>query len=93
MRRVDILKMQLLNSRGRFFTVSWKGPVGSKLKENIKVTSIVEQKPELMIVRAYVPRLSGHFNVYFPMNGKGDCYYIASDKSKFEMTGQTAFYF
>jgi hypothetical protein len=25
MRRVDILKMQLLNSRGRFFTAEWVG--------------------------------------------------------------------
>ena len=64
MRRVDILKMQLLNSRGRFFTVSWKGRLGSTLKENIKVTNIVEQTAEQFIVRAYVPRLSGHFNVY-----------------------------
>lgn len=88
MRRVDILKMQLLNSRGRFFTVSWKGQLGSTLKENIKVTKIVKQTAEQFIVRAYVPRLSKHFNVYFPVNGKGDCYYIASDKSKFEMSGQ-----
>jgi hypothetical protein len=28
MRRVDILKMQLLNSRGRFFTAEWKGVTG-----------------------------------------------------------------
>ena len=93
MKRVDILKMQLLNSRGRFFTVSWKGRLGSTLKENIKVTSIVEQTPEQLIVRAYVPRLSGHYNVYFPVNAKGDCTYIASDKSKFEMSGQQAFSF
>lgn len=93
MRRVDLLKMQLLNSRGRFFTVSWKGRIYPTLKENIKVTSIVEETAEDLIVRAYVPRLARHVTIYFPINGKGDCTYIASDKSKFQMSGQQAFNF
>jgi hypothetical protein len=94
MRRVDILKMQLLNSRGRFFTAEW---VGANLKQNIKanmkVSKITAVTPEYIEADVYVPMISQKMNLRFMMNAKGDCTYIASDKSKFEMSGQTAFKF
>jgi len=94
MKRVDLLKMQLLNSRGRFFTAKW---LGANLREvltaNMKVSKVTEVTPEYIDADVYVPRLSRTMNLRFMMNAKGDCTYIASDKSKFEMTGQRAFNF
>jgi hypothetical protein len=43
MKRVDILKMQLLNSRGRFFTAQW---VGYGLREPIKANLKIVKDPE-----------------------------------------------
>ena len=94
MKRVDLLKMQLLNSRGRFFTAKW---VGAHFKENLeanmKVSKITAITTEYIDADVYVPRLERKINLRFMMNAQGDCTYIASDKSKFEMTGQRAFNF
>lgn len=95
MRRIDILKMQLLNSRGRFFTASWVGPFGahSHIKENIKVIEILQSNRECIVASVYMPRLSRHQTLRFWVNFRGDCTYLASDKSKIEMSGQKAFNF
>ena len=94
MKRVDLLKMQLLNSRGRFFTAKWLGAnLQEVLSANMKVSEITEVTPEYIDAEVYVPRVKRKMNLRFMMNAKGDCTYIASDKSKFEMTGQRAFNF
>ena len=94
MRRVDILKMQLLNSRGRFFTAQWVGAnLQQNIKANMKVSAITEVTPEYIEADVYVPRVKRKMNLRFMMNARGDCTYIASDKSKFEMSGQQAFRF
>jgi hypothetical protein len=94
MRRVDILKMQLLNSRGRFFTAAWVGAnLKQKITANMKVSKITEITPEYIDAEVYVPMVKRKMNLRFMMNAKGDCTYIASDKSKFEMRGQRAFNF
>ena len=93
MRRVDILKMQLLNSRGRFFTAKWKGRIGYDIKANFKVVDILDVSPDSIRATVYVPSVGRNMELTFPVNAKGDCTYIASDKSKFEMTGQRAFNF
>ena len=94
MKRVDLLKMQLLNSRGRFFTAKWVGAyLGEQLSANMKVSRILEVTPEYVEADVYIPRVGSKMKLRFMMNAKGDCTYIASDKSKFEMTGQRAFNF
>ena len=94
MKRVDILKMQLLNSRGRFFTARW---VGAGLQEpinaNMKISKIVEVTPEYIDAEVYLPSYGWNLELRFMLNAKGDCTYIASDKSKFEMSGQQALSF
>ena len=94
MKRVDLLKMQLLNSRGRFFTAKWLGAnLQEVLTANMKVSKVTEVTPEYIDAEVYVPRVKRKLNLRFMMNAKGDCTYIASDKSKFEMSGQQAFRF
>ena len=94
MKRVDLLKMQLLNSRGRFFTARWVGAgLQEPIKANLKVCKIVEVTPDYIDAEVYVPSLNWNLELRFMMNANGDCTYIASDKSKFEMSGQKAFSF
>ena len=91
MKRVDILKMQLLNSRGRFFTAQWIGyGLREPIKANLKVMKILKVTPEYIDAQVYVPRIKFISELRFMMNAKGDCTYIASDKSKFEMSGKQA---
>ena len=92
MRRVDLLKMQLLNSRGRFFTARWVGATENEVYANMKVLKILEVTKDHVEAEVLVPKF-GTYTLRFPVNAKGDCTYIASDKSKFEMTGQRAFNF
>lgn len=93
MRRVDILKMQLLNSKGRFFTAQWKGRIGDMIKANFKVTAVEGIDKDSITCRIFVPAYKRHYVMTFFVNAKGDCTYIASDKSKFEMSGQQALSF
>jgi len=93
MKRVDLLKMQLMNSRGRFFTAKWKGRVGDMIKANFKVTKIEGLDDNSITCRIFVPAYKRHYVMTFFVDAKGDCTYIASDKSKFEMSGQQAFRF
>ena len=94
MRRVDILKMQLLNSRGRFFTARWIGyGLREPLKANLKIRKILKVTPDYIDAEVYIPSVKFVSELRFLMNAQGDCTYIASDKSKFEMSGQKAFNF
>jgi hypothetical protein len=93
MRRVDILKMQLLNSRGRFFTAEWKLLIGDTIRANFKVTSVEGVGKDSVTCRVFVPAYKRHFVLTFFVNAKGDCTYIASDRSKFQMSGQRALNF
>lgn len=87
MRRVDLLKLQLKNSRGRFFTARYIGPLKVPMKINFKVSNIVKETPVAITVRAYVPMFETHQNLTFFVNKQGDLEYLASDKTKFNMTG------
>jgi hypothetical protein len=82
-----------LNSRGRFFTAEWTGRLGFKLKENIKIKEIVGVSTSYVDAWVYVPRIQSHLNIRFPIDSRGDCTYIASDRSKFQMSGQRALNF
>jgi hypothetical protein len=93
MRRVDILKMQLLNSRGRFFTAEWKLLIGDTIRANFKVTSVEGVGKDSVTCRVFVPAYKQHYMLTFLVNAKGDCTYIASDRSKFQMSGQRALNF
>ena len=93
MKRVDLLKMQLLNSRGRFFTAKWKGRIGDMIKANFKVTQVEGLDDNSITCRIFVPAYERHYTMTFFVDARGDCTYIASDKSKFEMTGQSALKF
>ena len=91
MKRVDILKMQLLNSRGRFFTAQWIGyGLREPIKANFKVMKILNVTPEYIDAEVYVPIAKFVSKLRFMTDAKGDCTYIASDKSKFEMSGKQA---
>lgn len=87
MRRVDILKLQLLNSRGRFFTAEWKGATGSLLRMNLKVSEILEVKPTYVKAMCYMPRFRIALPVQFRVDKNGDCKYIAADKSTIQLSG------
>ena len=87
MRRVDILKMQLLNSRGRFFTAEWKGLDGSLLRLNLKVSEVMDVKPTYVRALCYMPKLQFKVPVIFRMDKHGDCKYIAADKSTIQLSG------
>ena len=93
MKRVDLLKMQLMNSKGRFFTAEWKGRIGDMIKANFKVTKVEGLDDNSITCRIFVPAYKRHYVMTFFVDAKGDCTYIASDKSKFEMSGQQAFRF
>lgn len=93
MRRVDLLKLQLLNSRGRFFTAEWRGRVGDMIKANFKVTAVEGISKDSITCRIFVPAHQRHHILTFFVDARGDCTYIASDKSKFNMSGQQAFRF
>ena len=94
MRRVDLLKMQLLNSRGRFFTAQWIGyGLREPIKANLKIVKILKVTPEYIDAEVYIPSVKFISSLRFLTDAKGDCTYIASDKSKFQMSGQQAFKF
>lgn len=93
MRRVDLLRMQLLNSRGRFFTAEFllnmAGP--RRVRANVRVNEIVSISREYVVANVgYWSRENGYvpsLNVHFPVDKQGDCTYLACDKSKFNMEG------
>tara|TARA_R100000995_G_scaffold84558_1_gene63617 strand:- start:34 stop:321 length:288 start_codon:yes stop_codon:yes gene_type:complete len=95
--------MQLLNSKGRFFTAEWKGlgaidengnlVIGEMIKANFKVVDIIDVSSDRICAAVYIPRTGDTLCLNFMTNAEGDCTYIASDKSKFEMSGKQAFKF
>lgn len=87
MRRIDLLKFQLKNSRGRFFTTRYIGPTKLPVDINFKVTSVLRETPTVIEVEAYIPKWENHQKLVFFTNKQGDVEYLASDKSKFNMTG------
>jgi hypothetical protein len=87
MRRVDILKMQLLNSRGRFFTAEWKGVTGCLVRTNLKVSKIEEVGTTYVKALCYIPMFNSSFPIRFQVDKNGDCKYIAADKSTIQLSG------
>jgi len=90
MRRVDILKLQLLNSRGRFFTAEWKGVTGESLRANMKVSEIEEVGPNFVKAECFIPRMNVYVSLKFMTDKNGDCKYIAADRSTIKLNGWVA---
>jgi|TARA_R100000030_G_C3246354_1_gene121902 hypothetical protein len=87
MRRTEILKIQLLNSRGRFFTTTWRGPTKLQQTLNFKVTEVKKVLQDRIEVKAYVPSSKSYQNISFFMDKKGDLLYLSSDKTKIQLSG------
>jgi hypothetical protein len=87
MRRIDILKLQLLNSRGRFFTAKYVGPTKFPQSINFKVSEVLTISPERISVKAYVPSTEKHQELTFFTNKLGDLHYLSCDKTRLQMTG------
>ena len=87
MRRVDILTLQLKHSRGRFFTTEYKTPRGDMQRLNFKVSDIKAVHKDKISIKAYVPSWEGHAVLTFYTDLRGDMCYLASDRSKVELSG------
>jgi hypothetical protein len=87
MKRTDILKSQLTNSRGRFFTAKYMSATGSMLKMNFKVKNIITSNNLKIVAEVYVPSISASQVMTFKLCKKGDMSYLAADKSKIQMSG------
>lgn len=87
MRRVDILKLQLKQNRGRFFTVEFTPDAGNApRKMNLKISDLLHVSEGIIYFTAYVPSARKHR--FFSIDTKtGDCTYLAADKSKIAMSG------
>jgi len=88
MRRTDILKMQLQNSRGRFFTASYKSQVGLMLKVNFKVTEVLDVKPSSIRCMVHIPKIGTTQAMTFNLGKTGDLEYLAADKTRISMSGK-----
>jgi hypothetical protein len=88
MRRVDLLKTQLLASRGRFFTATYKTSVGPMLKLNLKVNKVMEIKPNQIKCMVYIPSIMRSQVMIFDVGKSGDLQYLATDRSKISMSGK-----
>ena len=88
MRRTDMLKLQLQNSRGRFFTATYKSLVGPMLTLNFKVKEIVDVKPSHIKCEVYIPKMQSHKVLMFNIGRDGDLKYLAADQSKISMSGK-----
>lgn len=88
MKRIDILKLQLKQSRGRFFTIEFRPTVGQPLQKlNMKVKEINADGVGGIIFTAYVKN-DGYRT--FAVMSNGDCTYVAADKSQIAMKGWVA---
>jgi hypothetical protein len=87
MRRVDLLKTQLISSRGRFFTAKYKSQTGLMLMMNFKVTEIIEFTHNHIKAEMYIPSLGKTQLMKFNVGRKGDLQYLSADRSKISMSG------
>lgn len=87
MRRIDILKLQLKQNRGRFFTVEFSsGTDYAPRKMNLKISDVLQESEGVLYFSAYVPSQGKHR--FFTIDTKsGDCTYLAADRSKIAMSG------
>ena len=88
MKRTDILKAQLTNSRGRFFTAKYMSQTGLMLKVNLKVQRIIKSTPSQIIAEVYVPSIANTQLLTFKLGRTGDLSYLAADKTKIQMSGK-----
>ena len=88
MRRVDLLKQQLQNSRGRFFTATYKTNVGPMLTLNFKVKEIMSIKDNKIKANVYIPNIMNTRVLVFDIGKSGDLQYLAADRSKISMSGK-----
>lgn len=85
MKRVDILKLQLKQSRGRFFTIEFRPTIDQPSRKlNMKIKEINADGVGGMIFTAYVKN-DGYRT--FAVSNNGDCTYVAADKSQISMKG------
>lgn len=94
MRRIDVLKAQLMGSRGRFFTAEFMlNRVDSiRIRQNLRVNKIISVDSRYIVAEiGYWSKSSGEYvrnlQVHFPVDKTGDCTYLACDNSKFNMEG------
>ena len=88
MRRTDILKAQLMGSRGRFFTAKYKTQVGSMLKMNFKVSEILEVRPYSIKASVHIPSIGTTQVMLFNLGKSGDLEYLAADRTRISMSGK-----
>lgn len=88
MKRTDILKAQLTNSRGRFFTAKYMSQTGLMLKVNLKVKKILRSTPSQIVAEVYVPSIAREQVLTFKLGRTGDLSYLAADKTKIQMSGK-----
>jgi len=88
MKRTDILKAQLMGSRGRFFTAKYKTQVGVMMKLNFKVTEVIDVRPHGIKCKVYIPSIETTQVMMFNLGQTGDLQYLAADKTRISMSGK-----
>jgi len=88
MKRTDILKAQLTNSRGRFFTAKYKSQVGSMMKLNFKVSEVLSILPNSIKASVHIPSIGTTQVMVFNLGKSGDLEYLAADKTRISMSGK-----
>jgi hypothetical protein len=88
MKRTDILKTQLINSRGRFFTAKYKTQVGAMMQMNFKVSKVLEVSSRLIRAEVYIPSVKTTQAMVFNLGKTGDLEYLAADKTRISMSGK-----
>ena len=88
MKRTDILKAQLQNSRGRFFTAKYKTQVGAMMKLNFKVSEVLKVLPNSIKASVHIPSIGVTQVMVFNLGKSGDLEYLAADRTRISMSGK-----
>ena len=88
MKRTDILKAQLMGSRGRFFTAKYKTQVGHMMKLNFKVCEVLAVRPYSIKCKVYIPAMETAQVMLFNLGKSGDLEYMAADRTRISMSGK-----
>jgi len=87
MKRTDILKAQLLNSRGRFFTAKYQTQVGAMMQMNFKVSKILKVSTTSIKASVHIPSIGKTQVMVFNLGKSGDLQYLAADRTRISMSG------
>lgn len=88
MKRTDILKAQLLNSRGRFFTAKYQTQVGGMMQMNLKVSEILKVSTTAIKASVHIPSIGKTQVMVFNLGKSGDLQYLAADRTRISMSGK-----